>query len=531
MMYVVGSGPTGVACAKALIDRGFPVTMLDAGLELDSANAEKTRRLAALPRDRWLPADLAFLKTAMAADTKGILQKNALGSDHPFRGTDGHIPLESDRVEVVPTFAKGGFSTVWGAAVLPYIDEDLRDWPLRVADLSEHYEAVLKFVPLAAEVDDLAASFPLYTRSPGRLRLARQSRALLEDLSAHREALKRGGLTFGRSRLAVRAQPAGESAACCHCGLCLYGCPFGCIYGSDQTLTGLVRGDAFRYRKDVVVKKIEESADGVKVRAQDRLTRAPLTFDGSRVFLACGVLSTTKVLLESMAAYGRTLRLAYSQHFMFPLVRSRSEKGVRAEESNTLAQLFLEMRDAKICLETVHLQVYAYNDLYERVLLGMPGGVLFRMFPACLDWLIGRIMIVQGYLHSDRSGHIDVSLRREAGSAEPRLRLVSRPNPAAARTVRAVVKRLHRLRSLTGAVPAAFLLKIAGAGQGYHHGGTFPMRRSPGEFESDVWGRPHGFRRVHAVDSTVFPSLPATTVTLTAMANAHRIASRFDERS
>ena len=31
MLYVVGSGPSGVACATALIQKGLRVTMLDVG--------------------------------------------------------------------------------------------------------------------------------------------------------------------------------------------------------------------------------------------------------------------------------------------------------------------------------------------------------------------------------------------------------------------------------------------------------------------------------------------------------------------
>jgi choline dehydrogenase-like flavoprotein len=34
---------------------------------------------------------------------------------------------------------------------------------------------------------------------------------------------------------------------------------------------------------------------------------------------------------------------------------------------------------------------------------------------------------------------------------------------------------------------------------------------------------------VPVVDSTVFPSIPATTITLSVMANAHRIASAHGE--
>lgn len=51
------------------------------------------------------------------------------------------------------------------------------------------------------------------------------------------------------------------------------------------------------------------------------------------------------------------------------------------------------------------------------------------------------------------------------------------------------------------------------------------MRHAPGPWESDLLGRLPAFRRVHAVDSSVLPSIPGTTITLGVMANAHRIGS------
>ena len=51
------------------------------------------------------------------------------------------------------------------------------------------------------------------------------------------------------------------------------------------------------------------------------------------------------------------------------------------------------------------------------------------------------------------------------------------------------------------------------------------MRRDPDARESDLLGRPMGLARVHLVDSSVFPTIPATNITLTLMANAHRIAA------
>jgi hypothetical protein len=51
------------------------------------------------------------------------------------------------------------------------------------------------------------------------------------------------------------------------------------------------------------------------------------------------------------------------------------------------------------------------------------------------------------------------------------------------------------------------------------------MRQEPGEFETDILGRPFGWKRVHAVDATVLPTIPANTITSSVMANAHRIAT------
>jgi choline dehydrogenase-like flavoprotein len=51
------------------------------------------------------------------------------------------------------------------------------------------------------------------------------------------------------------------------------------------------------------------------------------------------------------------------------------------------------------------------------------------------------------------------------------------------------------------------------------------MSERPAGLETDLLGRPAEMNRVHLVDSSVFPTVPPTTITLTAMANARRIAA------
>ena len=51
------------------------------------------------------------------------------------------------------------------------------------------------------------------------------------------------------------------------------------------------------------------------------------------------------------------------------------------------------------------------------------------------------------------------------------------------------------------------------------------MAERPAAGQSDLLGRPQGAGRVHIVDASVLPAIPATTITFGVMANAHRIAS------
>ena len=147
----------------------------------------------------------------------------------------------------------------------------------------------------------------------------------------------------------------------------------------------------------------------------------PLTFQAQRVYLAAGAISSSRILLRSLKAYGRTIPLLDSQYFLFPLVRYAATGGVRTERLHRLAQAFLEIQDSAVSPHTVHLQVYTYNDLYEGALRKTLGGAL-RVARPVIPLLLRRLLIMQGYLHSDHSPVIDLTLERQPGGSD-RLRL------------------------------------------------------------------------------------------------------------
>ncbi len=154
MHCVIGSGPAGVACAKALLARGASVLMLDAGIELETDRAQIVRQCADTKPAAWNPNQIARLKEGMAGDAKGVPLKLVFGSDFPYRETEEKIPWQNHGAGLKPSLALGGLSNVWGAAMLPYRDTDIADWPIKNSALVQHYRAAAEITGLAAQRDD-----------------------------------------------------------------------------------------------------------------------------------------------------------------------------------------------------------------------------------------------------------------------------------------------------------------------------------------------------------------------------------------
>lgn len=523
MIYVIGSGPAGVAAATALLRKGLAVTMLDAGVQMEPELQEVVKRLGSQTPEQWSDTDLRRIKGGVEASASGIPLKYAYGSAFPYAEIDSFIARDATGVGVLPSLARGGLSNVWGAAVLPYPARDLDDWPIGTAELTPYYDKVFSFMGLSARRDELERFFPLSTTQYGTLPVARQTEAFLNDLRAAHQELNAEGVSFGYSRLAVWPQnPAHQS--CVACGLCMYGCPYGLIYNASHTLDQLLKHHRFRYVGGVVVQRLIQENGKVSILGvwRGKSTQA-VRFEADRVYLGAGVLSTTKIVLESLQAFDVSVTMKDSLYFLLPLVRFKATPGVMQEQLHTLAQLFVEILDERISRRGVHLQVYGYNELFARAIKRQLGpiasclGLAIRMF-------LERMLLVQGFLHSDDSNTISVRLRKSDDGRSSRLVLSPNYNPVSKPTLRRVINKLTRCRAWMKAVPISPMLRLGDPGKGFHCGGTFPMSPRPNKFQTDVLGRLPQMPGVHLIDSTVFPSISAATITLTIMANAYRIA-------
>jgi len=515
---IVGSGPAAIAAAQALIKDGRSVLILDTGISLEPELAALKGRMSAQEPEHWSPDDLARWKgRGQGATLRGVDSKTAFGSNFANQVPRQAAPITLVRAKMARSYSRGGLSNVWGASILPHFEEEIHSWPIPFAEMKAAYSALFAFLPQAAWPDALSARLPVAGSEDSGLEPSRLMASLMEALRPHEASLQNQGLFFGQARLAVTHPSSGQG--CRYCGLCMYGCPYDLIYSSSQTLDALISSNAVEYRAGHLVQTFQEDSSGVRVQGVRLHDGQPFEYRGHRLFLGTGVLETARITLRSLGLYNIDWPLLHSDIFLLPILRFRRSRGAMVERSHQMAQLLLEIQNAAISRRAVHLQFYGYNDLYRRALEGMLG-VLHRPLQRPIAGFLERLMMVFGYLHSEESSRLSLNLSPAEGGT---LRVTGHRNPEAGRIARRVHGKLFRLWRELGGLP--LWPRLGPPGYGNHSGCSFPMAEKPGAKESDTLGRPAGLKRVHLVDASVLPSLPATTITLTVMANAHRIAS------
>lgn len=502
---VIGSGPAGVSASKALLARGRAVLMVDGGKRLEPAAAARRAALAATDPGDWTGKSRDDWMAPQYATPPGQVRR--YGSDFAmepgaatFADAPGWMALRASR-------AAGGLSNLWGAAVLPYGEKDMAGWPVRAEDLAPHYRAVAEFLPVSGVTDALEALFPSLPMSGrGAIEPAPQAKELLRRLDGNRAALAATGVHGGQARQAV-------DASCRRCGLCLHGCPYGLIWSAADTLTELLRHPDFTYRSGAVVRRISE-AEGVTLHLEDGTE-----ITGTRAYLGAGVLETARILLASDRGI-EELTLRDSQHAFLPMLHRWSD-ATRPDMGrfHTLPQAFVEIDAPEVSPFLVHAQIYTWNEYFPRDLIQNYA----RKIPFSAPFfsaLARHLIVAQMFLHSDHSHRIALKLAPD-GRLLPRLDL----NAAVEDTLKQAARHMGKAMSRLGLLPLTFAARPGAPGSSFHVGASVPMAAIPQSGQSDPLGRPAGWNHLHLIDASSLPAIPATTITFSVMANAHRIGT------
>ena len=130
---IVGTGPAAAAAILALADDPSErITVVDIGERLADDAAAAVERMSALQPAQWADADRELVSVGPAEVAGGQLpEKRAYGSNHMFvdRGQQRGLTMPDRGNHAAVSGAVGGFSTVWGAQIMPFSRATFDRWP------------------------------------------------------------------------------------------------------------------------------------------------------------------------------------------------------------------------------------------------------------------------------------------------------------------------------------------------------------------------------------------------------------------
>ena len=330
-------------------------------------------------------------------------------------------------------------------------------------------------------------------------------------------------MTVGRARLAFAA------GRCVRCGLCMTGCPYSLIYSSSQTFDRLRAARRIDYLDGLLVVEVGQDGTTPFVIAEELGSDRRRRFEADRVYLACGAVGTTRLVLSSLGIFDQDVELAESAQFVVPMVSLRPVPDPTVVSEFTLNQFNMAVTLDDIGLDVAQIHFYPHNPAMEDALPGLLRSPMGR--PLGVQ-VLRRLTVGLGYLPSWESPKLRMRVTPpDTGGGPAGIRLSGDERVAAGNPMlRSVTRRMLRAAPRLDLWPVVPMASMSAPGKSYHFGGSLPHRTAPadGPITTDRLGRLAAWSRVHVVDASVFPTVPATTFTLTIMANAHRIATGVD---
>jgi hypothetical protein len=515
---VAGSGPAGVFSALGALGEGTEVLMIDPGLEIPAELAARAAALARVQASSWRAGDVDFIKGRMRTTPSGISEKTLYGSDFASRPLR-FFPTELENCHAYASHAKGGLSNVWGRGVEPLYAGEHAGWSF-VEDLRESYRAVLEQLPLAAARDNLDEVLPLYTRESQPAPLSPQFSRIHRNLVRHTEGLNTRGIHFGQSRFLIRFA-SDDDRYCRLCNMCMFGCPYGAMYSTPDTLTGLEELENFEYRGGIALDSFVDTGDGVRLRVIEIGTGERGELVADRLILAAGAVNTTRIVMKSCGVPEASMKT--SDMFQIPMLGLRGSGNLPDDATYSLAQLTLAIRDPAIARQSIIVHLFGYNAIFLDAVRALLPAWLYRLSKAVLPRLLARVFIGSSLVHSSQSGHLVLRLDGDT------LRITGYGHPEARRIARRLYWKLLRNSLRTGLVPLPFFARKPPGGSA-HCGASLPIDgRSNPSTQRD--GSLASRRNVYVADASSLPDIPAGSYTLTIMANAHRIGREVRRRT
>lgn len=523
---VIGSGPSGAMCAQTLTEAGRNTLLVDAGFAGD--------------RNSSVPDNADFLKIRTSGEGQ---QDIFLGQQ--FEGIDWGpakagsqltparkfviekvselLPFESNGFYPYESLAYGGLGAAWGLGCFKFSPAELEKAELPVDAINRAYQVVADRIGISYTPDDIENyAMPGVKHLLPSISIDDNARSILQRYEHKKSKLHQKNFFLGVTPQTLLTKDKDHRKATDYSNMDFYDNRGLSAYRPDVTIDVLKKAPNFLYQSGILVTTFEENEEYVKVSGIIIDTNEPVTFKTKKLFLACNVLGSARIVLRSFKKFGHSLPLLCNPYsYLTCLITQRFGKLATSKQTSTSQlSLFHDRDNTNVDIAMASLYSYSSLMLY-RVLKEVP--LNFKDGLQFMQYIIPATLIA-GIHHPDtqsQSKYIQLKPHANILTGDilfTHYSLESSEKKAIEQREKLFGQMLFKL----GCVP---LKKITPAiGSSIHYAGTLPFSKKEEMFTVQPDGRLSHTKNVFVADGSGFTFLPAKGITLTLMANAHNTA-------
>lgn len=370
----------------------------------------------------------------------------------------------------------GGHSSLWGGNSMRFTEKSILEWPLKYNEMEKYYNISEKVLNVKHYNDDISKFFKIKKKYQNRIK---EKRFL--------NYKKNDKIIFGKSRISKKDSE---------------------ILNVKDLIEDLkknkkiklIKGQLFKFNK----KKnnfrlfLKNSKDKIFCK---------------RLFIAAGPLNTKKLIKRSINTKKKYMKLKQSQGFLVPAFLY--EKFSLKKQNDSLSDFHLIYRD--FFKNNIYMEMKYCPKLIEET-FKKKYGLFYYLVPKII---FKKILIIWGFIPSQHSFTYKVTNKK----------ILIKKNEIHKK--KKVSKELNKVFALINKnfnfFVLNFLLKFTQFGRGYHIGGNLPMTKK--NSDKYLTTNKNGvlnlkdYKNLFIVDSSIFSTIPSSSIGLSLFANAFRIAS------
>ncbi len=523
---VIGSGIAGAHAAQTLAEQGVQVAMLDVGkTDTHYRNISPRNDFVSLRRNDEEQHHYLLGEDAESLSWGPTATGPQLTPARKFSIADVQkwMPLESDSFAPLESLAYGGLGNAWGAGSYVYSRNELQQIGLNVSEMETAYQIIADRIGISGGEGDIRS---YATGNIRGLQPAIKVEPLIEAIEKRYENQKKyfndHGFFIGRPPLAALTSPKEDREPLEYREMEFYDDHEKAVYRPWITVDKLKKLSNFIYKANFFVTRFEEQNEGVMVFGINTKDGTPGVFKAKKLLLAGGVLSTARIVLRSFNKLNHQLPLLCNAYTYIPSLAVRHWKTAVPERRTALTQMVLFYDPDKTNSNASLAAMYTYRSLlFIRLLKEVPLPVGFALsFMKNLQPLI----ILSGIHHPEQYGP-DKKIWLKPDASQPtgdKLHAVYKLSDNEKIKNQDREKQIMKAVRKLGCMP---LKKVdPGMGSSLHYAGTLPFSEDPKPLHLRQDGLLHFTKRIFVADGSGFRYLPAKGISLSLMANAHRVA-------